>query len=370
MASKQLGLKKEDGMDQELFLQVEDEAHVQQQSASYLDEQKGLREKDMDTHQKMGVQEGGQSDLQLERQAAKVLQPSDELDSLEQERLKTRRKRLERNIQTIQDASARQVDKMEALRAQFRAVTANSPGHVNVQAYRNAQEAVMNQANSATSLFSMAINDALMNGGKAEGYEEDMVGETASLLGPKRGRQKTIVINGASVTLDEDVAEAILHQRSPIVSKRKKVLTDGRGIPGAAVQEVDAAASKIVKSVDAQMDAAYEKVSDVQAEQTVQREVPAKMLAMYAAYETYEKSRFAALERRIQADRCQMNQALIVPEEGVQYAFDQPVPQKQQERELPAVAWAVVYEPMEYLPDGRRLPHMDYSSGNGYQYML
>lgn len=369
MASKQLVSKKEDGMDQELFLQVEDEAHEQQQSESYLDEQKGLREKDMDTHQKMGVQEGGQSDLQLERQAAKALQPSDELDSLEQERLKTRKKRLERNIQTIQDASARQVDKMEALRAQFRAVTANSPGHVNVQAYRNAQEAVMNQANSATSLFSMAINDALMNGGKAEGYEEDMVGETASLLGPKRGRQKTIVINGASVTLDEDVAEAILHQRSPVVSKRKKVLTDGRGIPGAAVQEVDAAASKIVKSVDAQMDAAYEEVSDVQAE-TVQREVPAKMLAMYAAYETYEKSRFAALERRIQADRCQMNQALIVPEEGVQYAFDKPVPQRQQERELPAVAWAVVYEPMEYLPDGRRLPHMDYSSGNGYQYML
>lgn len=394
---------------EESFLQVEDTAHEVEQSDSFLQEEKTLAEKELETKQKMGREVSGQTDLEEEREMKRV-QVDRSLEEFEKTKAKVKQKRLNQNLKSVEQASSDQLSRMRAIQADYIAKAGNqmdvSDGHQIglAKQHMSEQQAVMNQANSLSNLISMSINDAMMNHGKDRRYAEDYVGEKTGFFGPKNGRQKTIVVNGAMVTLDEDVAEAIQSKRAPLLAGGSKKLSwKTKDITGDTAEEIEANADKVLSDIDAQADVASGDVTDIQAEKAVavsdvetvaasektelddtqnDKMVMAGLGSAIAANEVedrYIKSRFAQFERNMAADRRDMENALIsykssyvVPK--YQYGHqlqseDEQMMDKRPHRDLPAVTWNQVYDD-EYMKNGRKLPYIDYQRDQQMQYSM
>lgn len=406
-------------------LEVSDKAHAEAQSESFEYEEKTLDEMEAEYKQKMGQEESGKTDLQQEREKKRVL-VDQSLTEYEKHRAQARQERMNVNIRDIEKASEDQVKHMQQLRADYigRAQKVLSAGDIEQQqrltkSYQQQQDAAMHQADSASNLVSMSINDALMNGGKDDAYAEDHVGEQYGIFHQESyGKKKTIVINGAPVTLDKDVAESIQEKRSPIF-KSSKVLQED--VKGDSVDEIEESAEdamneakseelsademkSVQKTVDERADAEKVKLkkerdkvkredvdntddytleagfdgesenghSNNTVEDSTQKGRKAVTMgvitgaAIIGAQNSYEKSRFAELERSLERDREDISKSWIVPrakdmerETEIEYQRQQELEMEaKKERELPKVAWDNVIQPDEY--NGRKLPYIDY----------
>lgn len=231
--------------------QVTDEAHEQMQAASFEEQQKGLAQKQLELQMQHDVHKNP-VDLQKERKMDSLsVDPS--LSDFEKNRQKQKlfERRIEKNILAMRQATEQQIRLLQALQADFIAKSA-SAGRYEAASFSTQRAAVVDNANSLSSLISMTINDALNNAGKDKTHEESYFGTSSLLFSGEQGRQKSIVINGAIVTLDEDVAQVIQEMRSPIMSgkaaMRKHAAADGVSKETAKI--VEKAAKDIVKEVE------------------------------------------------------------------------------------------------------------------------
>lgn len=334
MASKILQpIKKETSAPvQEKFLQVQDVAHEEPQSESFVQEEKTLSEKEAEFKQKMGREESGKSDLDEERELKRV-EVEQSLDVFEKERAKVQQKRVKSNIQKVEQVSRQQLQKV-------RDVQKTVKSNKQVRAAVAQQKAVMYQNDTLSNLISMTINDAIMNAGKEAGYDEDHLDEKMGLTGHATGRQKTILVNGATVTLDEDVANAITAKRSPLLEKKQQVVADLAG---------DVRAEK----------GDFLQVADVE-----------EPVVVSFVEQSYLDSQFCKLEQSLQSDRMEMQRAFVAyrpPYYETKYDYGYQLDDSEKKlRELPSVSWGDVGN--DYLPNGRKLPYIDYSEDYQMQF--
>lgn len=378
----------------EKALHVEDRAHTEDVADSFETEEKTLDEKEAEHKQKMGLNVSGQSDLEEEREIKRVqLRESLEDDrKLDAERQRLRSRRVKQNVHKVEDASQAQLQRMRSIRAQYRAgskvLDTPAQRQARVNSYVREQKAVMKGNDSVTNLLSMSINDKLMNAGKERKYAEDYAEEKTGLFGPEKGKQKTILVNGAMVTIDEDVAEAIQERRTPIMSGISKKLNglqreqdvdkqaDAVETDMTEVQDEVAAETKDEEKLEqteakAEMEVAGETESVDAPEPEKQSEKrdygPAVGVFAGGSIAAYLGSHFASLERRLQYDRSQMQDMFIYPEHQVynpkyvySYGVDKELSQSGNTRRLPDIAWGQV-DMQDTLENGRKLPYIDYS---------
>lgn len=331
--------KKEDVSNEEKFLQVEDVAHEEPQSESFLQEEKTLSEKEAEYKQKMGREESGKSDLEEERELKRV-QVEDSLESFEKDRARVRQKRVRQNMAEVNRASKQQVEKVRNVQ---KTMQANKQVYANV----NAAKAVMYQNDTLSNLISMAINDAIMNSGREAGYEEDHMSEKAGLTGRPKGRQKTILVNGAMVTLDEDVANAITAKRSPLLGKQSGPVLDG------AAEGRAKSGSEIVLDDSSVLE---KTVSDVEKDMNASKDA----LRFSEAELAYLDSEFSKLEQSLQSDRQEIDRAFVLYKLPYYRKYDYGVSiegSNRKTRDLPEVSWLDISQ--EYLPNGRKLPYIE-----------
>ena len=411
--------KNESSPVEEDSLDITDDAHAEEQAESVIDEEKTLAEKEAEFKAKMGQEFSGESDLEKEERNKKV-EVDNSLDEFEKARAQVRQKRINQNVRDIEKASEDQVKRMQNLRADYigRGKRLEYQGNVDkqhklAQDYMREQDVVMNQANSMSNLASMSINDALMNGGKDDLYAEDHVGEKHGLFKQESyGKQKSIIVNGAVVTVDKDVAEAIQKKRSPLLRGSKKLSVDGK-VDGDSFDEIDDNADELLDKVSSP-DLTSAEMSDVEtdidnkadiAKDDLRKKFPSDMpdsvreeeleaesidgheddakgnagkvaaagVALVGAKDIYENSRFAQMERNLMKDRADIQGALIQTrakdyerQTEINNEYDvqmESQAEKQQERPLPTVAWNYVITP-NYETDGRRLPYIDYGDAN------
>lgn len=141
----------------------------------------------------------------------------------ESEREKERKLAFSKQMNKIKEASMRQLEKMQERETKYRGELEQSltKGEDTTQLskhYMEDQEALLYHHDSISMDVSMTINDALQNTTLDENHnptmsvKEHIFGRTA------HGRQKTVLINGQPVMLDESVAHAIQAQRSPLLA--------------------------------------------------------------------------------------------------------------------------------------------------------
>ena len=141
----------------------------------------------------------------------------------ESEREKERKLAFSTQMNKIKEASMRQLEKMQEREKKYRGELAQSltKGEDTTQLskhYMEDQEALLYHHDSISMDVSMPINDALQNTTLDENHnptmslKEHIFGRTA------HGRQKSVLINGQPVMLDESVAHAIQAQRSPLLA--------------------------------------------------------------------------------------------------------------------------------------------------------
>lgn len=414
--------KNESSPVEEDSLDITDDAHAEEQAESVVDEEKTLAEKEDEYKEKMGQEFSGESDLEKEERNKKV-EVDNSLDEFEKARAQVRQKRINQNVRDIEKTSEDQVKRMQNLRADYigRGKRLEYQGNVDkqhklAQDYMREQDAVMNQANSMSNLVSMSINDALMNGGKDDSYAEDHVGEKHGLFKQESyGKQKSIIVNGAVVTVDKDVAEAVQKKRSPLLRGSKTLSVDGK-VDGDSFDEIDDNADELLGKVSSP-DLTSAEMSDVEtdidskvdiAKEDLRKKLPSDLphsvqeeeledsdvesidghensakdntgkvaaagVALVGAKDIYENSKFAQMERNLVKDRADMQGALIQTrvkdyerQTEINHEYDVQVEaqaEKQQERPLPTVAWNYVITP-DYEADGRRLPYIDYGDAN------
>lgn len=414
--------KNESSPVEEDSLDITDDAHAEEQAESVVDEEKTLSEKEVEYKEKMGQEFSGESDLEKEERNKKV-EVDNSLDEFEKARAQVRQKRINQNVRDIEKTSEDQVKRMQNLRADYigRGKRLEYQGNVDkqhklAQDYMREQDAVMNQANSMSNLVSMSINDALMNGGKDDSYAEDHVGEKHGLFKQESyGKQKSIIVNGAVVTVDKDVAEAVQKKRSPLLRGSKKLSVDGK-VDGDSFDEIDDNADELLDKVSSP-DLTSAEMSDVEtdidskadiAKEELRKKLPSDMphsvqeeeledsnvesidghensakdntgkvaaagVALVGAKDIYENSKFAQMERNLVKDRADMQGALIQTrvkdyehQTEINHEYNvqmESQAEKQQERPLPTVAWNYVITP-DYEADGRRLPYIDYGDAN------
>lgn len=381
----------------ELFQAVQDEAHEVQQSKSMMDEKRTVVEKEMNARQKMGRTISGQSDLEAERLLEKELRTLSAEDAKEQKvKQQVRQKRWERNKDLVENATDQQIKRLQAIQADFIAKAdnqvANEMQSVRVlPEYQKQRDSLLQAGDSLSNLISMVINDKLMNMGKDKTYEEHHIGERGGMFGPYQGRQKTIVINGAVVTLDEDVAHAIEHMRSPTLGSAgsKRLYSRASGLTNKElramqkeveqllidIQEIIQNNGKVLDKMDMQMSKQLQKSVD-QVNQEIR--VNTQNLAQQEEnrLNRYEASNFAKLEAQMEADRQQaLQQQWVVPryrsgKQGLYDEYDRQAEQQRQlecQRQIPQISWEVV-EDYEYLPDGRQVPILHYEEQVDYVY--
>lgn len=414
--------KNESSPVEEDSLDITDDAHAEEQAESVVDEEKTLSEKEVEYKEKMGQEFSGESDLEKEERNKKV-EVDNSLDEFEKARAQVRQKRINQNVRDIEKTSEDQVKRMQNLRADYigRGKRLEYQGNVDkqhklAQDYMREQDAVMNQANSMSNLVSMSINDALMNGGKDDSYAEDHVGEKHGLFKQESyGKQKSIIVNGAVVTVDKDIAEAVQKKRSPLLRGSKKLSVDGK-VDGDSFDEIDDNADELLDKVSSP-DLTSAEMSDVEtdidskadiAKEELRKKLPSDMphsvqeeeledsdvesidghengakdntgkvaaagVALVGAKDIYENSKFAQMERNLVKDRADMQGALIQTrvkdyerQTEINHEYNvqmESQAEKQQERPLPTVAWNYVITP-DYEADGRRLPYIDYGNAN------
>lgn len=393
-----------DEMNQELYRDVQDEAHVQKQAESVLDEKKTLFEKESESKQKMGRITSGQSDLEAERELERALEKS--TDSLEEqkEKQKVKEKRYQRNKDTIENVTDKQIKRLRAIQADFiakaDAQVGNEVHSVSLMSqYEQQRDTLLQAGNSLSNLISMVINDKLMNMGKDKTYEENHIGERNGVFGAYEGRKKTLVIHGAMVTLDEDVAHAIEKQRSPILGSggSKRLYSAAGGLTAREAKELQKEVQKLLSEIEEIIQNSGKQIQGmnlqtdkllhqslgkvVQTKQDIFREQQIQDMSVREEQEILEQNRqerwrFEALEAQMEADRQrELSEIWTVPryrygKQGLYDEYDKQAEQQRQlerQRQIPQISWEAVTE-YEYLPNGRQVPVIQYEQQVDYVY--
>lgn len=126
-------------------------------------------------------------------------------------------------IDKIKEASMSQLEKMREREKQYRIdlEQALHDGKDTAQISKNYiddQNALLYNNDSMSMYLSMSINDALQNSTLDENNNPEMSLKEHIFGRTSHGRQKSVLINGTPVMLDESIANAIQAKRSPILA--------------------------------------------------------------------------------------------------------------------------------------------------------
>lgn len=126
-------------------------------------------------------------------------------------------------IDKIKEASMSQLEKMREREKQYRIdlEQALRDGKDTAQISKNYiddQNALLYNNDSMSMYLSMSINDALQNSTLDENNNPEMSLKEHIFGRTSHGRQKSVLINGIPVMLDESIANAIQAKRSPILA--------------------------------------------------------------------------------------------------------------------------------------------------------
>jgi hypothetical protein len=126
-------------------------------------------------------------------------------------------------IDKIKEASMSQLEKMREREKQYRIdlEQALRDGKDTAQISKNYiddQNALLYNNDSMSMYLSMSINDALQNSTLDENNNPEMSLKEHIFGRTSHGRQKSVLINGTPVMLDESIANAIQAKRSPILA--------------------------------------------------------------------------------------------------------------------------------------------------------
>lgn len=391
-------------MTQEFYKEVQDEAHVEQQAESVLEEQKTLSEKELASKQKMGRVKSGQSDLEAERELEQALEKSTDSLAEQKEKQKVKEKRYQRNKDTIENVTDQQIKRLRAIQADFiakaDAQVGNEVNSVSLMSqYEQQRDTLLQAGDSLSNLISMVINDKLMNMGKDKTYEENHIGERNGVLGAYEGRKKTLVIHGAMVTLDEDVAHAIEKQRSPMLGSggSKRLYSAAGGLTAQEAKELQKEVQKLLSEIEEIIQNSGKQIQGMnlqtdkflhqslgkvaQTKQDILREQQLQDMSVREEQEILEQNRqerwrFEALEAQMETDRQrELSETWTVPryrygKQGLYDEYDKQAEQQRQlerQRQIPQISWEAVTE-YEYLPNGRQVPVIRYEQQVDYVY--
>lgn len=353
-----------DSMSDGLQKQVTDEAHSVKQADSFVQEEKTLSEKEWDVqHQHDLGSNHVDVDLQEEQRLNQVAVDQSVTDfEKNKQKSKGYQQRVDRNIQMMGSSLQMQVKRLQTLQADFIAKSA-SQDNKEIAGLSQKKIQIMEHANSWSNLISLSINDKLMNGGKDKTHEETHVGEMDTLLGSTTERQKSLVINGAVVTLDEDIALAVERQRSPMIASRSSLrrYQAAEGVSDEVVHDVEKMAKKITKELNRERKAIQKEVNKVDS------------LEQQAKYRQFRSCSYEKMEDTLLSDRVESPQnGFIAPrvsfmqssremsyngdyERQTTYSYfmdNRPV------RKLPFMKWSDLQMESTCLPNGRPLPQM------------
>lgn len=247
-------------------------------------------------------------------------------------------------IDKIKEASMSQLEKMREREKQYRIdlEQALRDGKDTAQISKNYiddQNALLYNNDSMSMYLSMSINDALQNSTLDENNNPEMRLKEHIFGRTSHGRQKSVLINGTPVMLDESIANAIQAKRSPILA-------------GHLVEQSN------------QNDLSSNPEANALANPSQSKSVT-KELSEY-------QFEFDKMINSLDKDRIQMTNMIkdtYSVSDKLKYAYDDGMTYNSKrereldvrpQRQLPkaALTWGIVYE-QELLAHGRRLPRVN-----------
>jgi hypothetical protein len=247
-------------------------------------------------------------------------------------------------IDKIKEASMSQLEKMREREKQYRIDLEQSlrDGKDTAQISKNYiddQNALLYNNDSMSMYLSMSINDALQNSTLDEDNNPEMSLKEHIFGRTSHGRQKSVLINGIPVMLDESIANAIQAKRSPILA-------------GHLVEQSN------------QNDLSSNSEANTLANSSQSKSIT-KELSGY-------QFEFDKMINSLDKDRIQMTNMIkdtYSVSDKLKYAYDDGMTYNSKrereldvrpQRQLPkaALTWGIVYE-QELLAHGRRLPRVN-----------
>ena len=247
-------------------------------------------------------------------------------------------------IDKIKEASMSQLEKMREREKQYRIdlEQALRDGKDTAQISKNYiddQNALLYNNDSMSMYLSMSINDALQNSTLDENNNPEMSLKEHIFGRTSHGRQKSVLINGTPVMLDESIANAIQAKRSPILAGHLVEQSNQNDLSS------NPEANALAKPSQSKSDT--KELSEYQFE-------------------------FDKMINSLDKDRIQMTNMIkdtYSVSDKLKYAYDDGMTYNSKrereldvrpQRQLPkaALTWGIVYE-QELLAHGRRLPRVN-----------
>lgn len=247
-------------------------------------------------------------------------------------------------VDKIKEASMSQLEKMREREKQYRidleqALRDGKDTSQISKNYIDDQNALLYNNDSMSMYLSMSINDALQNSTLNEDNNPEMSLKEHIFGRTSHGRQKSVLINGTPVMLDESIANAIQAKRSPILA-------------GHLVEQSN------------QNDLSSNPEANALANPSQSKSVT-KELSEY-------QFEFDKMINSLDKDRIQMTNMIkdtYFVSDKLKYAYDDGMTYNSKrereldvrpQRQLPkaALTWGIVYE-QELLAHGRRLPRVN-----------
>lgn len=247
-------------------------------------------------------------------------------------------------IDKIKEASMSQLEKMREREKQYRIdlEQALRDGKDTAQISKNYiddQNALLYNNDSMSMYLSMSINDALQNSALDENNNPEMSLKEHIFGRTSHGRQKSVLINGTPVMLDESIANAIQAKRSPILA--------GHLVEQSNQNDLSSNSEANTLANPSQSKSITKELSEYQFE-------------------------FDKMINSLDKDRIQMTNMIkdtYSVSDKLKYAYDDGMTYNSKrereldvrpQRQLPkaALTWGIVYE-QELLAHGRRLPRVN-----------
>ena len=247
-------------------------------------------------------------------------------------------------IDKIKEASMSQLEKMREREKQYRIdlEQALRDGKDTAQISKNYiddQNALLYNNDSMSMYLSMSINDALQNSTLDEDNNPEMSLKEHIFGRTSHGRQKSVLINGIPVMLDESIANAIQAKRSPILA--------GHLVEQSNQNDLSSNSEANTLANPSQSKSITKELSEYQFE-------------------------FDKMINSLDKDRIQMTNMIkdtYSVSDKLKYAYDDGMTYNSKrereldvrpQRQLPkaALTWGIVYE-QELLAHGRRLPRVN-----------
>lgn len=247
-------------------------------------------------------------------------------------------------VDKIKEASMSQLEKMREREKKYRIdlEQALRDGKDTVQISKNYiddQNALLYNNDSMSMYLSMSINDALQNSTLDENNNPEMSLKEHIFGRTSHGRQKSVLINGTPVMLDESIANAIQAKRSPILA--------GHLVEQSNQNDLSSNSEANTLANPSQSKSITKELSEYQFE-------------------------FDKMINSLDKDRIQMTNMIkdtYSVSDKLKYAYDDGMTYNSKrereldvrpQRQLPkaALTWGIVYE-QELLANGRRLPRVN-----------